>query len=562
MPGFLTGLAQGIQANRETDLQTKRLGIEQQRADAESARFDAQQRQQDRENSRQDLQDQIKATSEQMQTLFDSNRSLYGALNGVPEAPKGLPPPDPNDPKAKEWYAQRDARESALNSPERKAAAEKMPKVYEQAQEIAGRQNALVAKLAGTFTGEVKDDAQVAKFNLEHGGPDAVSGRQLAHLAMADTGNNPAIFVKDPKTGQSPAEVAANKLIQAAQTHNFDGLHDEIGLLIPELHMGIGHELSNGNTVTKTPVTAMFLDPKDPTKVHVSYALHHEDDQGNPGDPIHSPHMADDGFTIPLQTLVDRAHNLVQKVGLFSDPSAQRKLSGAVQDGDTALHDFFNVARAHGVAEAGPITRELKKGVSLVTQEPGKAPQVTLEAKQYVPAQEAIFNELQAAYESGDPDRIAAAQQAAAGIHPSKYQPGAEAGGAAGVGATKTKYTASDRKDLVESLQAAVAQRLGGADLSDLQKGEDVFGASRIPDRAKAAAARNVFLQARNRMDADIRAGKQNVDIEDYLPKQQKQEQQAQTMDGPPKPKGTIWMSKDGKTKRVSLGDGKWQIQQ
>lgn len=421
MPGILTGIVKGLDRAHQYDMDQAHLGIAQrQLQDAETQRK--------RENTRQDVHDQLDASAQEVQDAANGSRADLNVIGGVPEAPTGTVP---NDPKLQqEWYAKRDAREAYLNGDTYKNAVANTQKSTDQLKDVYGRHRAILGKLAGDYAGEVNNDAARTEYLLHTTGLDGVSKRQFANYLIGKHKIDPGGFIKDPQTGRSDYEDAAQQLYDGFQTGNWDGKEKAISLLVPEQHLAVGEQLPNGSTVTRSQASHAFIDPNDPDYVHISTVMQHEDGNGGRG-AVQSPHMDPDGIRIPIATLVDRAKSLFDGVNLMRKPEAQAKLMDAMQTGDSALHEFMRLSAKAGVPPPGLIP--VKRGETLIDPITHKT---VAEGAQYVGQQKQIFDELQDAYASGDPDRIQAAEEAARSLHPSKYQVG---GGGGGGGAPAAK---------------------------------------------------------------------------------------------------------------------------
>lgn len=539
MPGVLSGLVAGIEANRETALRQQQLGIEKTRLGIEQQRASLEQAQVDRQNRRQDLVDKLDANHQEISDIMQSAAPDRAVLAQAPPAPTGTRPTDPA--AAAQWDAAQQKHDAYVNSDQYKSAVSNLNQVLPQFQEATGKHRALLGKMAGEYTAEVNDEFPRTDFNISRGAIDSVSGRELGNWYVKKYGLPAEHWAVDPKTGTSQAQQDALQIQQGLQTGQWDGKEAAVSALFPELHLALGQQLPNGNVVTAAQATHIGYDPKDPNYLLIGHALQHADAQGNHG-VVHSPALADDGLRIPVSEVQRRVGEFFSGVNLSQRPDVQAKLSGAVANGDTAYHEFMRVAGAAGVPPPHYNIKTTGLGGYVVEDPVSGLPVPGLGKEGRTSASSQLAQNLQEAIDSGDQDRIDEAYRQVAAFHPSKYAPG---GGGAGAGPAKVKYTTTEQNDAKESLRNRIAEKYG-AELTDLAKGQDPFGT--IKDPAQAKRARQEYERARQKMDNDFHVGKPEVDFEDYVPKDAAAPAgQADFVYDPNKPRGSRITAAGGK---------------
>lgn len=383
MPGVLSGLVAGIEANRETALRQQQLGIEKTRVGIEQQRASLEQAQVERQNRRQDLMDKLDANHQEISDLMLSAAPDRAVVAQAPPAPTGTRPTDPA--AAAQWDAAQQKHDAYVNSDQYKSAVNGLNQAIPKFQELAGKHRAHLGQLAGEYTAEVNDEFPRTDFNIAHGNLDGVSGRELGNWYLKKYGLPAEHWAIDPKTGTSQAQQDALQIQQGLQSGQWDGKEAAVSALFPELHMALGQQLPNGNVVTAAQATHIGYDPKDPNYLLIGHALRHTDEQGNHG-VVHSPALAEDGLRVPVREVQRRVGEFFNGVNLSQRPDVQAKLGNAVMNGDTAYHEFLKVAGAAGVPPPQREYKEVPAFGSLVDVTPGQAPTVVAEGQQRPPS--------------------------------------------------------------------------------------------------------------------------------------------------------------------------------
>jgi hypothetical protein len=549
MASLIEAGLRGFEAGQASEAQAAQMAMDQRRIDLAQKREEA-------ELTRQSNLDKLSVLNERATSLAAQARPHLAYMN--------TPPVDPQ--KDPEGY------QKWLDSDEFKMHHKSAEDIDSQVGDLYQQKTKVQDSIIGAHTQSVHDQAKLDMAEVMSGSKSITDlpPERVADIFAVKSKMDPSMFVANDKTGAMPIDHVNNLIQEGIQTGNWQGKNDAVAALVPELHMAINHPMAGG-TVTGVSVYDVHMNPNDKN-------LHFQ--------PVYQVHMPDgstkmvkgkdrdESMPVSLEQIGKRATLLQQVANLAKHPDLQSKIKQSFDEQTTAFHRLNNDLLAAGVPQhellPAPYTpKEIPRGGKLAFLDAANRPVMGADGKPLTiegnpvtstaEQREVIADELQ----KQDPNlsREEAIQRASLAVRPIQYHGGLVTSDStmqapAGRGAGAQKYTAADKTEYENNLKQAVADRFG-ADLSDLDPKEDPI--NRLP-KEQQAEARHMFNGARIKMRNDMRNGKE-VDPEGYLPKKE-EKKTAPSMQGPVKPKGTVWTSGDGKTKRISLGNGQWQTQQ
>jgi hypothetical protein len=378
-------------------------------------------------------------------------------------------------------------------------------------------------------------------------------------------GMNPALFARG-QDGKRPADVLLQQAQTALQNNSLDGFPELATAILPHINGAVGAKLQNGNTVTGVGVTHI-LPSDDPGQVHITTAMQHEDDQGGNQGIAQTPHFSDDQ-KIPVTAIRDGLQRFIDTAKMTDDPRVQKALQSSVRNGDSDLHDYLELGRRFGAGPIPKVYKEIPAGGSLADVTPGTAPTIVAQGQDRLPAGvlgEAVRlqNEDKAkGQDQGLQYYIDAANES---FQNRKAPPDPMVNEArqARIDSEKQRAQEQAQKNADLAHRGAVLQLAKERGYTVDAQGNVKYGKADPTNKINKGDAVNdpdfdqQVADMRQAADEAAAAGKPLPTSK--LVQMVKDKAKAAAIDGPDKPKGVVWISKDGKTKRISLGGGKWR---